>query len=412
MKSSRQIVLLVLMIAVLIGGLAFITQFTGFRPAPPRKELPSGPLLRFSQRNATDPDDGEECELGTSYQRDYWIENLTTAPVDLHWRPWVDLDAKAPLALKAGIAWLTPAEVESWTARKEQPNLEAAERWQPLKATVVPAPPRQGPVGVLRLSWEGKEPGKTTVLLPLTTSQAGRGRDEALEHIVVFLPAFLVESTEVKLRDLVKGQQDTAEVICWSATRRSFPLEVRKEKLGPNIDCSLEPLTEQQCRTLAQKKKGRVLSGYRLRITAHERRDGKALDLGPLEGTLVLEGPKGSEPVAVKLTGMVRGAVKVLAEADPDVLPLGSFRAADGKQATFTLASSEADVQLRLMDRKPLEIEARLERMSPTRWQLHITVPPRAVAGLLPADSAVILEEAQGETKRRLRLPLRGQGTQ
>ncbi len=271
---------------------------------------------------------------------------------------------------------------------------------------------------MVRLSWEGKKAGPERLHARLWTEQEPHGRlpAETLQAAVTFVPPVLVEPAVVKVRDLTaSGQQETAEFTAWSATRASFPLAVQEEKPGGHIACTWKPLTEEQLREFARSQKLPVKAGYRVSVTVHERREGAPLDLGPLERKLLVTGPAGSEPAAVRVAGLVRGAVATASPEDAEGIHLRSFSTAAGAGKTVPLVAEDEKVQLRLEAATPDYLDVRLEPRETTdgrrRWDLHVKVPPRAVVGPLPPEAAVILR-LEGTAPRRLRLPVSGQGTQ
>lgn len=415
MKSYTQVVLLVVLVMALVGGVAFVSQFNRSSDSPvkvPGTTTPAVGFLRFSPKGHVLLDDAEEYTA----EGDFWIKNLTAEPVELR------LQSLAPPAATAQITWLTAEEIDGIPIG-EEPSLEPGPRWQPLPTdgpvVTVPAPGKKdNTVGILRLSWQGKQASKETpASATLWLGSAGSGRKEEVHAAVTLVPAIQVDSEPLKLRDLsVKGQQESVEFLCWSATRLRFPLRVQRDSLGPNTYCAFDPLSEEQCRELARTHENGVRSGYRVRVTVQERRDKEALDLGMLERKLVLQGPPGAAPVGVKITGKVRGEVKLLAPGNGDSIDLGSFPTAAGKKLPVTLGADDANVELHLEGWAPRDLDVQLSEPATVdgqkRWTLDLKAEPRAVVGPLPADSKVVLKVQQGGVTRRMLLPLRGQGTQ
>jgi hypothetical protein len=126
-------------------------------------------------------------------------------------------------------------------------------------------------------------------------------------------------------------------------------------------------------------------------------------------------GPADRPPAEVTLTGVVRGEVAALTAEDAEGIQLKSFPADRGTEKTIGLVSDQPNVQLRLDGWTPDTLGVQLAPARTVdgrqRWDLSVKVPPRGVVGALPDDSAVILR-IEGETPRRMRLPLHGQGTQ
>lgn len=438
MKSFTQVALFGAVVVVLVGGLAFVGQFFGPRPAP-RGPLPTGPApakedVLFFPRKAVKGDD-DLTEVRRRRHFDFWFVNPKPAAVE------VGLKSLDHPAVRVKVGLLSPLEARDWLAGRlanrleplahplfrgasevavwqwEQRLLDAPNRWHELTPdgwTVPASIPEGRTVGVIRLECEGEGPGRLDAVARLWVGRKADGPVESLRvsHLTL-VPAVRVDTAELKLKDLGPRSQESAEFNCWSETRGTFYLEPRKETLGPNMDLSLEPLSAEQCDALAREHMARVLSGYRGRLTVHERRDGKAMPLGPLEQKLVLDGPEGTEPVTLTLRGRVRGEVRIV--SGDDSMSLGEFPAARGIEKSVLLGAEEEKVELQLDSYTPASIKAELTPAKTTdgmkRWELLIRVPPRAVAGPLPADSAVYLL-VKGEVTRKLKLPLSGQGTQ
>lgn len=418
MKSPAQVGLLIVSVAALIGGVTFVAEYAGTRPASPRGRPtegsgvgPTEDLLHFSQSNSagTDDDSGyvAEYELHARHQHDFRFENRTPGPVNL------GLEAANPLGCQVSVALLTPQEAMVPTA---------AERWQPLetRGPAIQVPAANGATaatGVVRLNWKSDVPGLARLRVKLWTEQAPRGRRSAeVQAPVMIVPALMVDPPVLKLRDLTTaGQEETAEFTCWSATRDAFPLKVEDAKPGGAVACDWQPLTEEACRAFGAAHRTRVRAGYRVQVTVRERQDGNRLDLGPFERKLVVTGPADAEPATLPLIGAVRGEVTIAGREQADDIDLHDFPAAKGIEKQVTLVTDDGDLQLRLDPATPDYLKARLGAPKTVdgrrRWELHIEVAARAVVGPLPTDAAVVLR-IDSATPRRMRLPVRGQATQ
>jgi len=445
MKSLTQVVLPIGILVALIAGVTFVSQYSGFRAPPPRPRtaLAAGAsadeLLHFPISTVQwDDDDSEymaEFELRTRYRHDFRFVNRTSSAVALGLKlkscqcAQVSValatapDRQAMAAAAAGIAPAAalgqplPLAGAAATADFALTLPGAKDRWQSLDGgAAVTVPP--GDAGLVRVSWEGKKVGPERLAIDLWTEQAPHGRVPLrLQVPLAFVPAIRVDPATVKVRDIAgKDQQETAELTCWSSTRTHFPLTVREENGSDCFVAGIRPLTADERQTLATQQKCRVLSGYRVTVTVHERRpNGDPLDLGPLERKLRLNGPADCDAATVTLTGMVRGEVKVLSVADADRIELGSFSVARGTSKTVPLAGSMEVTDLVLESCQPDHLQARLERRPDAdgrkRWDLHVTAPPQRVVGRLPADSVIVLQ-TRGDVPRRMRIPVAGQGTQ
>jgi hypothetical protein len=108
---------------------------------------------------------------------------------------------------------------------------------------------------------------------------------------------------------------------------------------------------------------------------------------------------------------VARGEVKVGLPQDRDQIDLGPFKANKGASKMIPLTLEDDTLELLPDVEKPAFLEVQLKRGGANRWELEVQVPPGAVAGRLPRDSAVTLT-VKGTPPRRLRIPVVGQGTQ
>ena len=234
--------------------------------------------------------------------------------------------------------------------------LDAPDRWQELddrtgKTVTIPAAPT---TGLVRVSWEGRREGREGLVADLWVQQKPKGRVvKRLRVPLNFVPAIQVADGLVAVPDLTAGGQERKVAFnCWSATRPSFPLKVREESGSPCFACEAKPLNAAEWEKLAIENRdrsvgdwpkpstspeerekltkeltGRVLFGYRVTVTVHERQGEQQLDLGPFRRRIYLQaGPADKEKAVVMLEGMVRGEVTFLNPDDKDRIDLGYFR--------------------------------------------------------------------------------------
>jgi len=467
MKALTKVVLPIAIVIGMIGGVTFISQYSGSRPKNDKKlgsnlgdALVKRELLIFPVKQGNwdgiwdidrEPDSKQgyvaEFEVQTRSHYDFWFFNSNPDPVDVKLTSTSCTCAGVTIGQASSADYLVgqfvmgvqpPANgVEHRSGVDRLAPLATnlglwplIDRWEPLAEKGEPVRIRgsQGPmrpgIGIVRLGWEAKSSEPVNLRVKLWASQGDRGEDVELTLPVCFvkpvrldvLDLFRSQQREpLQVRELnAKGQKETVEFRCWSSTRDSFELKVAEDRPNPCIKCDWQPMTEEERDDLAKKMnhQTRVRSGYRVTVTVHERiSDKELLDLGPFHRRLIVTGPDTRESVI--LSGSVKGEVR-LRSTDKDVIDLGSFRAAQGKSKTMTLTSEQPDLRLRLDSWSPDYLEAVLDPPKTVdgvkRWELTVTVPAGR-AGRLPADSAVILQ-TQGESGRRMRIPVTGEATQ
>jgi hypothetical protein len=452
MKFLTQVVLPIAILVAVVGGVTFIWQYSGSPKVPPPQTgtgAISDELLRFPTRfgvwTAEDarrlaeenrmPETVAEFEVHSTGHYDFWFHNPTTAPVEigLKYKSCTCADVKVGvltpegrremathgpavvaslvLAGAGGADVLAPLAAENaWLQRV----LDKQATWTPLDtendSSAVIAGPGQGPaVGVVRLGWVGKQPQPIRLAAKLQPQQSGRfGSEIRLELPVAFVPPMRVDAETLQLREINrKDQKETAEFNCWSSTRDDFKFTTVKEEKGhPNFECTWRPLTDEERRSLANEHKTVVRCGYRVTVTAHERRgNGEPLDLDRIRRKIIVTGPADVEPLTVLLTGVVRGEVALRTADDKDYIDLGSFRASRGlRTKRATLVSEEPGLKLKLASWTPDYLKVALQPQGMVdgsqRWELTVEVPAGLAAGRLPADSAVILQ-TQGASRGR-----------
>jgi hypothetical protein len=334
----------------------------------------------------------------------------------------VALASRSCSCFQISVAFLTPAE-----ALEKTPPVLSADRWHALDVDgknpvpMPPSDPNAAPVqGLVRFSWVVKAAGPNRLVATLQFQAGPETQSVRLDVPMNVVPPVMVVPTTVQVSDLTQpGQQATAEAYCWSATRDAFGLTAPKPE-DPRITVECQPLERAAKEALQKNLKGPpVQAGYRVRITVAERlRDGQAFDLGPFRRTVTLQPEGDLEPVAVEVTGVVRGAVRLSVNKDEDRINLGSFPRDRDKVVVTPLTADSPELTLKLMPLEPDKTIVRAELIKlpdeegRPRWNLRIQVPKETLDGPLPTDSAITLEsEAPGEGRRRMRIPLVGQAT-
>lgn len=412
MKWLTQIALPIAIVIAVIAGGTFVSHYTG-RGKNPNGSAPThgDPANAFALQprpgttwvtaSGAEP---EDYELHRPGQRDFWFQQPHSQPVA------VGLSYKGCACSELALAVLTPAEAAEPMAKV---NL-APERWQPLKVSddpsvTLPAAQDAPVVGVIRLSWKGRQPGPEGLAFRVWTEiGSGQRQGERFRHPVNFVPALQVFPTQATLPE--SGPR-TVEFWCWSRTRPEFPLQAVLQGGMQGFACQTRVATDAEKAALPREIEASTVRGlHRVRVTLSNT-DG--LDLGPLERRLVLTSTPTDEPVYALVDGTVRGPIKVGAARDKDMVDLGAFAARKGTQRRIPVEAEEAGVTLELAGVSPPYLDVKLESLPEVdgrgRWQLAVAVPPGAAAGRLPHDSAVMLTLPG---MRRLRIPIAGQATQ
>src|SRR5262249_26803984 len=179
--------------------------------------------------------------------------------------------------------------------------------WAPMDPSVgmeggVTVPPQSA--GMLRLNWKGKRAfvGGERLTVDIWTQPQGVPAPRSyprLEVAVPFVPALRVHPSSVSLDAIDRGEERTAEFICWSPTRPGFPLFALAKH--PCFACSCVPMTKADFDKLATEVTSRVSSGYRVLVTVKERlSDTVQMDLGPFNRKVVLSSDPGMPEATVK----------------------------------------------------------------------------------------------------------------
>src|SRR5207248_9566844 len=130
----------------------------------------------------------------------------------------------------------------------------------------------------------------------------------------------------LKLDDVNPKQEQTRELKCWSSTRPNFSLTAKERSGDPCFTCTCTPLSDEARKDLADLTKSRVLHGYNVRITVHERlNDNVQMELGPFGRRVILSSDPDIEPTSVLVAGVVRGEVTVETEDERGGIILGPF---------------------------------------------------------------------------------------
>jgi hypothetical protein len=462
MKFGSQIALALVAIVGLVGGITFLSQYRigksgeGSSPGSPNVPVtpirgkPPGasnvpelkfPLMEFDW----DPPSAGEFEFFTKNHYDFWFDNSNSVPIDL------GLMSKSCKCSTLYLCVLTPEEAKRYvpvtaaaaagelgfintgilsavTQLQLENEVAPDLRKLHLKWTEMPADEHKGtPVpaeggGLVRVTWAGKKDkfGEERLSVVLWTQPHVTPNPRTLVRLglpLTWVPVLRVTPGKQDLGDFSPREEKTAQFMCWSSVRATFPLSVRESTQDPCISCSIIPMTDDEYRSLQQSAPIRSLYGYRVRVTVRERlSDTVQMELGPFTRRIELTSP-GVQDALAQVTGIIRGDVTVGAEEDKGKIRMGSFRSETGKTRTVRLTALQPNLNLRIDRVEPpqadyLKVKYLREVKSGTaestkRWDLCVEVPPGSPEGTLPEHCAVILQ-IQGTPPRHIRIPVTG----
>ena len=426
MKSWTQTVVVLGVFVILVGGLTFVYQSLNIQP-----DSTGGTAAddNAGQRDAEDqglyfPVTKEEfntvVEKDKPGHQDYWFENRSPEPVD------VGLNSKSCKCANVELLTLTADERPSFKFPPEAVDkknlagrLDQHEGWQPLEDQHIATVPAQA-AGVVRLGWKAKNVGPERISAKLWTKpKAGRAAYTDLEVRVNIVPPVLVQPQEQTVPDVMPGRPQSVELLCWSATRDGFKLDVKELNGDQNFVCQRQPLSKADRKKLADAQKMPVKCGYLVKVTVYEQRKDRHLDLGAFQRNIVLGNDLGYD-LSVELKGTVGGEIQIGTPEDHGRIDLGSFPAEVGARRTVWLESGRPGLELEVERAEPSYLEVQQLKAGKVlpdggkRWQLTVAAPRGLLGGRLPQHSAVILKTNDKEP-RRIHIPVvgrayRGQG--
>jgi hypothetical protein len=458
MKSAQWLAVLVL--ALMVGGITFVTVYLG-GGSNAGSEVPTEtpPALTFAAKIYPQP--GQKpliTEVRQRGQQDYWFLNdsgqkvnvglnekgctcseveVTLAPETWHVRIFGDAASNAfrlpPRGLDSLTTWMAAQQREHLFP--ELPDYEATTLVLNKDNSIeVPA----GVLGRVRLSWRQTEAKPLLTFADLWMGRREGGARARLDAGVKIAEPMEVSKEitvrSVDIRDLEKMKDGTeVAILCWSMTRRSFHINVKihdrlKAEADPIEVGEPIPLTREEIQQLEGTDQNMltVLSGYRIPVRVRAKgKDGTPIDWGFFRRYIELTSPdEGIEPVQVRVTGEVRGDVTLDGGKEGGAINLGPFPRSRSKRGTIVLRTDEDKLDLRLdAKRLPEYLKAWLDPVEQTPagsrlWKLHVEVPPRAAQGEFPRadnriyrDSAIYLtavEEQSGKPPRSIRIPVLG----
>lgn len=297
-----------------------------------------------------------------------------------------------------------------------------SDRWQSLMETeenplLVPAHCK----GLVRLSWEGKEPGMQRLKAVVWHQEPGQAKTRSytsLEMPIQFVQPLLIEPPTADVKEISAGSQRTVNFIVWSPTRAGFSFMAKEEGSDPCFECTFTPMTRAECDAAMASAPAKTLfmySGGRLSVTVHERVAGRQMDIGPFARKITVASDALPHPINLEVQGIVLGEVRILSD-DKSRINLGPFSADAGATTVFKLESDRSDLKLQHESHVPEYLEVELaEAKEPASggaktWEMRVTVPRNRAVGRLPSESMIVLK-TQDNPPRRFRIPVVGHAT-
>jgi hypothetical protein len=432
MKSWKQIVLAIVAVVGLVAGITFVKQYQiggvdeSPQPTPQPRPRPSPVEVKLNFPEGTiwewKPPSAGQFEQQTKGYQDFWFQNDNPVPVVL------GLRSKSCKCSEVLVAVLPADEVKKHRnaiadAPRSKLNLQPLEIDEVKGATVA-----NGAGGIVRLAWEDKkektDEDRHERLVVEVWVQAVGGGPKTVHHLelpVTFVPALRLDQRFANLDDLNLKEEKTAEFRCWSSTNPQFSLTAKAQREDPCFSCTCTPLSEKERKDLETASKSRVLCGYAVRVTAHERvSESIEMELGPFSRRILLTSDPGIEPTSVVVVGVVRGDIAVSTD-EKGRIDLGPFPAKNGIIKSVRLLAYRPGLDLKLERVEPagpnhLKVKF-LNIVEPplaggrNRWELCVEVPPGSPSGRLPDHTAVLLT-IPGSTPRHIRIPVTGYATQ
>ncbi|MFN4260726.1 MAG: hypothetical protein ACK4RK_15625 [Gemmataceae bacterium] len=450
MMSKTQIIVSLVVLLGVIAGVSFISQFTGTMTLDPTGTLAPAPgsaglmLALVDPAHALPEASPRVLEKDALSCYEVWFQNPAPFPLEITWKgnsancQGVDVGVVSSSATDryvrlAALCLGSPGTGATmwsgpWSA------LAVAQwrhdwQWTELRPTtprrvVIPAADAgHGPAwGILRFQVRSHEEGEEPLTGDWLTRALpdGTPRAQHFQTRVRFVPSLRVFPEERTFTDWRTDQPPpSVEFWVWSATRCRFTLVPRAAAPDPWWQTTVQPLTRDECRDLAQQLAlafgpTSVTSAYR--VVARGRdvdKAGQLPDWGKMTRHLVLDSDASSEPVRIVWTGRVVGPVQLGRGSDGDGIDLGNFPLATGTRHTIQLSTEQRDVTMRVERVHPAYLQVQLLEMpmqhGRSHWQLQVAIPPDRVSGPLPDDSAVYLSLSD-LSQRLLRIPVSGVG--
>ena len=428
-----------------IGAIAWMTQYMpNWRtPASPVSTLQkhSGgdvkPVVEFVRTQAewekrakadeSQPPYVREFEKGDKGHYDFPFRVAGDLPVEIGVAEWNCDCSQASVCTLPKEVWEKFVK-DQQDAPETEPKLANDPAWEELPKDVDKkkgAKLDAGAHGLLRVAWDGRKGtgARLRLLLKIWSQPDGQLEQRRIDIVdvpIVMAPPIMYVPDKAHVGILGSRDSGRAEFEVWSATRDSLDLlKLHDPVPDPLFFVETQVMSPAEIQELQKKLTGmkiasKVKSALRVVVTVHEQKDGKQFDQGPFSRALpVIFGetvyPDGRGPV---VQGRVRGDVEVGGGDDQGKIVLKSFASRDGVLRKVPL-STEIMVPLVVESSYPPSLKVKLERSgkestkSRARWLMTLDIPPNAISGTLPENSAVVLQ-LQTNPPRFVRIPIVG----
>jgi len=447
MKSFLQIAVPVLLVAGVVGVIAYTTANTARSPKLPEIQIgqtkqSQGDAIAFDD-DPTETDNARpmEVEYPSHQHKDFWFHaaqdrdamiglwhkscgcaNVELGSFNLSDAEWEEIAATpSPAALCRLMNTLTFDKLPE-TQRNQHATIKAA------------APGKTPKPYVLRVNWDVKPAQDANSVsrlgVQVNVNLAG-GTPQIVDRTIPFVivSASGVWPISLDIGDLNPGGRVTKEVVVWSQTRDRLEFTARVTASGDakaNEPCAVigppRKLTEPEVAEFARQLTGpdpkiklKPHCAYRFPVTLHERLGENQLEMGPLARRLIIKFQKVSleeEPLAdlkTNFAAYVSGEVRVLNGDEVGRVDFGTFKFDRVRQLDVRLGSTDPKLELevescshekmhvRLSD--PMVVEGRRE------WVMHIDIEPNALLGKIVEQ---VVLRVKGNPNRKLRIPING----
>jgi hypothetical protein len=440
--KRTQLVTTVVVIALIIGGIAFGVQFLTNRTTEPGSAPPPPQNLKqftFFSQPAEDPEGRplysvglkDEVEVNKPGRCDFPFENKNEVPLEF------GLELKGCTCQTVEAIVLDPpqaSKIPNWPpVVQDRVGADAflgpQAPWKHLedKGTLV-APP--GSRGFIRLGWSTKQVHPVFLKAAIWTQAPGSTtRDLVILQVGVNIVAGVQVYPEfLRLKAVDLGQKASVTCWCWSATRDSFSLLPRLEQPNPGIHFTAKPLNAQERQELKEKDskersaetQTQVRCGYKVTVELSNDPSGPPLDIGAFENTIHFNCEDSDVAAIAKLNSVIRGVVSVVTgkPEERDLFILGRFEVDEGVSKEFAIEADDPNMELKLDSYSPHYLKVtgpvkdkdeatRRGPDEPGHWTIKLTVPPNVASGRLPRGSHVMLITNE-KTPRRVRIPVLG----
>lgn len=420
MKALTQVVLPIAIVVAVVGGITFVLHYrntptpTNQGPAAPDAQAAGSKLVFHGGLlgKSLDTDFIPEFEVDKPGTLDFLVLNPTTDAFKL------GLESRKGSCKQVQAGILTSKEWSQYGSDKALAACQLVDkenRWQTVSEDrKVEMPAGEGPdkpaAAIIRLTCQASDPTEERIAAKFQVEQGFSKSNISQGARVRFVPPIMVAPADIRFPPLTaESQKETAEFICWSASRPQFTLTAREESGDPGFECVTKALTAKELQNLARSKNITPLTGYRVQVSVT---GGKEFDLGLFTRWIELKSDVAKQPLRVKVAGVVRGELTLEAPSNLDWIDFGEFPSARGASRTVYLEGDQPQPDLKVVACQPsyLKLDFKpVDKDAPSRWELRVRVPPRALKGRIPTGSGIKVEMQGG---RKMWIPVTGQAIQ